>query len=86
VRRIPGGGQRTGQFNGPTQGNKAPAIEGDDSVFAPFNRIGQPGDPSFIAGQGGDGGPIQTGNGSGTGIDNQSLVPYRYLRPLCELR
>ena len=77
MRRIPGGGLRTGSFNGPSRGNKEPTVGADDQVFAPFNRIGKPGDPSFIAGQGGDSGPTQTGNGNGVGIDNQSLVPYR---------
>ena len=77
MRRIPGGGLRTGSFNGPSRGNKLPSVAGDETVFAPFNRIGKPGDPSFIAGQGGSGGPTQTGNGTGVGVDNQALVPYR---------
>ena len=77
MRRIPGGGVRTGSFNGPSTGNKQPTVGGDEQVFAPFNRIGKPGDPSYITGQGGDQGPIQNGNGGGIGIDNQSFVPYR---------
>jgi hypothetical protein len=77
VRRIPGGGLRTGGFNGPSQGNKPFDVTGLDDVFAPWNRIGRPGDPSFIAGQGGDGGSDKTGSGSGVGFDNDSVVPYR---------
>jgi len=76
VRRIPGGGVRIGSFNGPTQGNKDYTVSGLDDVFAPFDRIGQPGDPSYIAGQGGDGGQDQAGSGSGVGFDNDALVPY----------
>ena len=67
---------RIGSFNGPTQGNKDYTVSGLDDVFAPFDRIGQPGDPSYIAGQGGDGGQDQSGSGSGVGFDNDALVPY----------
>jgi len=67
---------RIGSFNGPTQGNKDYTVSGLDDVFAPFDRIGEPGDPSYIAGQGGDGGQDQTGGGSGVGFDNDALVPY----------
>jgi hypothetical protein len=77
VRRIPGGGLRTGSFNGPTQGNKPAVVAGDDDVFAPIQRLGQPGDPSYISGQGGEGGSEQQGTGSGVGLDNGSVVPYR---------
>ncbi|HET8570575.1 MAG TPA: hypothetical protein VFN14_01645 [Candidatus Limnocylindria bacterium] len=77
VHRIPGGGLRTGSFNGPSQGNKPDAPNGDDKLFAPINRLGNPGDPSYIAGQGGNGGPTQNGGGNGIGLDNQSVVPYR---------
>jgi hypothetical protein len=76
VRRIPSGGIRTGSFDGPTLGNKPYDLEGLDPFFAPFDRIGEPGDPSYIAGQGGDGGPDQTGSGSGVGFNNDSVVPY----------
>ena len=41
-----------------------------------FDRFGRPGDPDFIAGQGGNGGTDQTGSGSGVGFDNDSVVPY----------
>jgi hypothetical protein len=77
VRRIPGGGIRIGGFDGPTRGNQGFDVDGLDDVFTPWDRIGQPGDPSFIAGQGGDGGQQQNGSGSGIGLDNDSLVPYR---------
>jgi hypothetical protein len=77
VRRIPGGGVRIGSFDGPTQDNKGYTVSGLDDIFAPFDRVGEPGDPSYIAGQGGDGGQDQTGDGSGVGFDNDSLVPYR---------
>jgi hypothetical protein len=76
VRRIPGGGLRTGGFDGPSQGNKGFEVDGSDGVFTDFDRIGQPGDPDFIAGQGGNGGNEQTGSGSGAGFDNDSVVPY----------
>ena len=52
-------------------------MTGLDDVFAPLNRIGKPGDPSFIAGQGGEGGNEQTGQGSGVGLQNNAAVPYR---------
>ncbi len=45
------------------------------SVFAPFDRLGKPGDPSYVAGTGGDG-QTQTGNQSGQGVDNGAYVPY----------
>ena len=77
MRRIPGGGVRIGSFNGPTRGNKPYTVSGLDDVFAPINRIGKPGDPSYIAGQGGTGGSDQTGSGSGVGFDNSSVVPYK---------
>src|SRR5699024_3025959 len=76
ARRIPGGGLRTGGFDGPTQGNKGFSVDGSDGVFTDFDRLGEPGDPDFIAGQGGDGGSEQTGSGNGVGFDNDSVVPY----------
>jgi hypothetical protein len=45
-------------------------------VFAPFDRLGRPGDPSYVAGNGGDG-QTQQGNTQGQGQDNGSFVPYR---------
>jgi hypothetical protein len=44
-------------------------------VFAPFERLGQPGDPSYIAGNGGDG-QVSQGNQQGAGVDPGSYVPY----------
>jgi hypothetical protein len=44
-------------------------------VFAPLDRLGGPGDPSYIAGSGGTG-QSQQGQGQGQGTNNQSFVPY----------
>lgn len=46
------------------------------SVFAPFDRLGRPGDPSYVSGTGGDG---QTRGGStiGEGQNDGSVVPYQ---------
>ena len=44
-------------------------------MFAPFDRLGRPGDPSYIAGTGGDG-QTQQGNQQGQGTNNGSYVPY----------
>ena len=44
-------------------------------MFAPFERLGQPGDPSYIAGNGGDG-QVSQGNQQGAGVDPGSYVPY----------
>ncbi len=44
-------------------------------MFAPFDRVGRPGDPSNVAGPGGDG-QTQPGTGTGTGVDNGVLTPY----------
>ena len=38
-------------------------------MFAPFDRVGKPGDPSYVAGTGGDG-QTQQGNQTGTGTNN----------------
>ena len=45
------------------------------SVFAPFDRLGKPGDPSYVAGTGGDG-QTQQGNQTGTG-QQQRLATSR---------
>jgi len=45
-------------------------------VFAPFDRLGKPGDPSYVAGSGGDG-QTQQGNSQGQGQNNGSIVPYQ---------
>ena len=44
-------------------------------MFAPFDRLGKPGDPSYVAGSGGDG-QTQQGNQQGQGSNNGSYVPY----------
>ena len=63
-------------FRGPTSGNR-PSVLGADqrTVFAPFDRLGKPGDPSYVAGTGGDGQTTQ-GNQTGTGTGNPALTPY----------
>jgi hypothetical protein len=75
--RYLGSGISSGSFRGPVSGNK-PSIVGPDlgSVFAPFDRLGRPGDPSYVAGTGGDG-QTQAGNQPGQGVDNGSYVPYQ---------
>ena len=54
-----------------------PSELGDElsGIFAPFDRLGRPGDPSYVAGSGGDGQTSQ-GNNQGPGIDPGSYVPY----------
>ena len=45
-------------------------------MFAPFDRLGKPGDPSYVAGNGGDG-QTQQGNQQGQGVNNGALTPYQ---------
>ena len=45
-------------------------------MYAPFDRLGQPGDPSYISGTGGDG-QTQQGNQTGSGSNNGVLTPYQ---------
>ena len=45
-------------------------------MFAPFDRVGKPGDPSYVAGTGGDG-QTQQGQGTGSGTNNGALTPYQ---------
>jgi hypothetical protein len=45
-------------------------------VFAPFDRLGRPGDPSYVSGTGGDG-QTQQGNQQGQGTNNGTLTPYQ---------
>ena len=54
-----------------------PSQLGEDlnGIFAPFDRLGRPGDPSYVAGSGGDGQTSQ-GNNQGPGVDPGSYVPY----------
>ena len=65
----------TSGFRGPTQGNKPFSTNDYDKIFADFGRLGLPGDPSYIAGSGGDG-QSQQGNQQGSGTNNQALVPW----------
>ena len=46
-----------------------------DRVYADFERLGKPGDPSYVSGVGGDG-QTRTGAGTDTGDPNEALVPY----------
>ena len=73
-------GQGTGGqsgFAGPTNGNKPSQLGPDLSgIYAPFDRLGKPGDPSYVAGTGGDG-QTQQGTQTGAGTDNGSIVPYQ---------
>jgi hypothetical protein len=45
-------------------------------VFAPFDRLGKPGDPSYVAWTGGDG-QTQQGSQTGQGTNNGSSTPYQ---------
>jgi hypothetical protein len=71
------GNSNSGLPAGPTNPNR-PADLGEDlaSVFAPFDRLGRPGDPSYVAGTGGDG-QTQQGNSTGQGQNNGALTPYQ---------
>ena len=62
---------------GPSNPNR-PADLGPDlsSIFAPFDRLGKPGDPSYVSGTGGDG-QTQSGSQSGQGQNNGALTPYQ---------
>ena len=44
-------------------------------MFAPFDRVGEPGDPSYVAGTGGDG-QTQQGNQDGHRHRQRSADPY----------
>jgi len=70
------GTSSAGGFRGPTAGNK-PSLLGQDlrTVYAPFDRLGRPGDPSYVSGTGGDG-QTQQGNQTGSGSTNPVLTPY----------
>ena len=46
-----------------------------DTVFADFERLGRPGDPTYVAGSGGTGQTSQ-GDNQGQGTDNGAVVPY----------
>jgi hypothetical protein len=65
-----------GRPGGPVNPNKPSQLGGDlGSVFAPFDRLGKPGDPSYVAGTGGDG-QTQQGSQQGQGSNNGAYVPY----------
>jgi hypothetical protein len=67
----------TSNLGGPSNPNRPAQLGGDLSkVFAPFDRIGQPGDPSYVAGTGGDG-QVTQGNQQGAGVDPGSYVSYQ---------
>ena len=76
ARSLGNGTGGNGTPAGPTNPNR-PSQLGEDlrSVFAPFDRLGRPGDPSYVAGTGGDG-QTQQGSQTGTGSNNGSLTPY----------
>ena len=66
-----------GRPGGPTNPNRPAELGAElSSVYAPFDRVGHPGDPSYVAGTGGDG-QTQQGSGTGTGTDNGVLTPYQ---------
>ena len=69
-----GNGGNSG-FGGPTQGNRQFGTGELDPIYADFDRLGNPNDPSYIPGQGGDG-QTQQGQGQGQGTDNPAIVPY----------
>jgi hypothetical protein len=66
------GGQAAGPVNPNRPGNEAGDL---DTVHAPFDRLGRPGDPSYVAGTGGDG-QSQQGSNVGEGINNGTQTPY----------
>jgi len=64
-------------LGGPVNPNRPSELGGDLSdLFAPFGRLGRPGDPSYISGSGGDGQTTQ-GNQQGAGVDPGSYVGYQ---------
>ena len=61
---------------GPSNPNRPSELGKDlSSVFAPFDRLGRIGEPSYVAGTGGDG-QSQQGSQVGSGTDNGTLTPY----------
>ncbi len=62
-------------FRGPTNPNKPFGTDDVDTVFADFERLGRPGDPTYVAGSGGTGQTSQ-GDNQGQGTDNGAVVPY----------
>ena len=75
--RYLGSGTGSGTARGPVNPNRPAGEPGDQgSVYAPFDRVGRPGDPTYVAGTGGDGGRVQPGSSTGTGTANPAIVPY----------
>jgi hypothetical protein len=67
----------TSNVGGPTNPNRISQLGGDlSNVFAPFGRLGRPGDPSYISGTGGSGQTTQ-GKQQGAGVDPGSYVSYQ---------
>ena len=77
ARQLGQGTSGGGRPSGPTNPNRPSQLGPDLSgIFAPFDRLGKPGDPSYVAGTGGDG-QTQQGNQSGQGQNNGALTPYQ---------
>ena len=67
----------TASRGAPTGANRAASLGPDlASVFADLQRLGKPGDPSYVAGTGGDG-QTQQGNQNGQGQNNGAQTPYQ---------
>jgi hypothetical protein len=60
----------------PTGANRAATLGPDLTNIADFSRLGKPGDPSYVAGTGGDG-QTQQGNQQGQGQNNGATTPYQ---------
>jgi hypothetical protein len=67
----------TANLGGPVNPNRPSQLGGDlGNIFAPFDRLGRPGDPSYISGTGGSG-QVTQGNQQGAGVDPGSYVNYQ---------
>jgi hypothetical protein len=62
----------------PTGANRAATLGPDLTNIADFQGLGKPGDPSYIAGTGGDG-QTQQGNQQGQGQNNGATIPYQQI-------
>ena len=65
-----------GTARGPVNPNRPATLGPDLSTVAGFQGLGNPGDPSYIAGTGGDG-QTQQGNQTGQGQNNGAGIPYQ---------
>jgi len=65
-----------GAARGPVNPNRPATLGPDLSSVADFQRLGKPGDPSYVAGTGGDG-QTQQGNQTGEGQNNGAAIPYQ---------